>query len=281
MSVVHFAVLSAALIASICPQAAMAKEKLLWAALDFPPFQVRDGDFRGSGSFDGLMELLIEQLPAYEHEVLTMNFARREDEFRQGEKMCTPGLFRTSEREKYLTFSAPALIHLDNRVVYMTSKAARFKGAGPIDLQELFKRTDLVGGIISNRSFAPNIDPLVQRYLNQPNVVTRAVKSSQMFEMLSQGEIDYTIMFPHEAAFLARQFGRPNDIVTRPITGTPAYSMTAVACTKGAWGNAIIARIDGILKQQRETSRYRALSERWYEGGDRALIKKYYPNLLQ
>ena len=266
--------------ALVGPNASLARETVQWGALDFPPFQVRDGEYQGSGSFDGLMEFLIEQMPEYDHNVLTMTFARREEQIRQGLPLCTPGLFRTPERREYLTFSLPALIHLDNRLIYLSSKASRLNGTDPVNLEAVLKRKDLVGGFISQRSFAPNIDPLIRQYANSKNVVLRPLKSSQVFEMLTSGKIDYTILFPHEATYLARKFSGSPDIVVRRIAGTPPYIFTHVACTKGPLGDILIARIDGILRVKRESPAYRALSERWYGEGDKALIRRYYPGLL-
>jgi len=266
--------------ALLAPAPAAGRESVLWAVLDFPPFQIRDGEHRGTGSFDGLLDLLIAQLPDYDHEVVTMTFARREEEMRQGRRLCTPGLFRTPAREKLLAFSQPALIHLDNRLVFLAAKADRFGGGRAVDLEALLKRPDLIGGIVAERSFAPNIDPLLRQYAKAPNLVVRPMKSSQMFELLSRGEIDYTILFPHEAALLQRQADPPPDIRLRAIAGTPPFILTHVACTKGPWGEAMIERINGIIEAQRSRPEYRALSERWYDASDKALIRKYYPQLL-
>ncbi len=258
----------------------LGRETVLWAALDFPPFQIRQGDHLGSGSFDGLLETLIAQLGEYDHEVATMTFARREEEIRHGQHLCTPGLFRTAAREKMLVFSLPALIHLDNRLVFLANRSERFGKASTANLDSLLKRPDLIGGFISGRSFAPNIDALLGRYAKTPNVVMRPLKSSQIFELLVNGEVDYTILFPHEAAYLAYQSPGQPEIVVRPIDGTPSYIFTHVACTKDAWGEAIISRINRILLEQRRTAAYRAFSERWYVESDQKLIRRYYPLLL-
>jgi uncharacterized protein (TIGR02285 family) len=281
-STLYVLVVTAMLVVSavLWPAPAFARETVLWAVLDFPPFQIRDGEYQGSGSFDGLLNLLVGLLPEYDHDVVTMNFARREEEIRQGQRLCTPGLFRTAAREKLLAFSLPALIHLDNRLVFLAARAERFEVAHSLDLESLLKRSDLVGGIIAERSFAPNIDPLLRQYAKAPNVVVRPMKSSQVFELLINGEIDYTVLFPHEAAFLARQSHHPKEIALRPIAGTPPYIFTHVACTKGPWGEAMIARIDRILQEQRRTPEYRILSERWYDESDKVLIRKYYPQML-
>jgi hypothetical protein len=42
----------------------------------------------------------------------------------------------------------------------------------------------------------------------------------------------------------------------------------------------MITRIDRILQAQMRTPEYRALSERWYDESDKALIRRYYPQLL-
>jgi uncharacterized protein (TIGR02285 family) len=259
----------------------VAIDKIAWAELDFPPFQILGGEFAGTGSFDGLSELLIRRLAGISHEVVPMSFSRREEQLRQGRQMCTPGIFRTLARERYLVFSMPALIHLDNRLVFLASRADRFPSGATIDLEELFKRSDLIGSVISERSFAPNIDALLKRQGGKPNLVMRPIRSLQMLELLLNGDIDYTILFPHEAAYLERQLGRQGQLASRPITGTPPYIMTHVACTRGPWGEQAVERINGVLKGSLATPEYRRFSERWYADSDKALIRQYYPQLLE
>jgi uncharacterized protein (TIGR02285 family) len=268
-------------VALVAAPALAEDDRIVWAALDFPPFAILQGEHRGGGSFDGLLQLLVQEMPEYRHEIVPMTFARREGEIRAGQRLCTPGLFRTPAREGLLVFSQPALIHLDNRVVALASRADKLGPADQaVDLEALFKRADLVGGIIAERSFAPNIDPLIKRFSGSRNLVLRPMKSCQMFEMLLDGEIDYTLLFPHEAAYLAGRFKVVEPLQIRSIAGTPPYIATHVACTKGAWGEAVIRRIDGILARRRTAPEYRALSERWYGDADKALIRRYYPKLL-
>lgn len=273
------AVLAAA--AAFMAGPAAGEETVVWSVLDFPPFQVLNGEHQGSGSFDGLLQLLVRQMAEYRHDIVPMTFARREEEMRAGQPLCTPGIFRTPARERLLVFSMPALIHLDNRVVALSAMDGKLGPEGqPADLEALLKRADLVAGIISERSFAPNIDPLVARHGKSRNVVMRPMKSYQVFGMLTGGDIDYTLLFPHEAAYLATQHKLREPLAIRPIAGTPPYIFTHVACTRGAWGEAVIRRVDSILARQRVMPEYQAYSERWYGEADKALIRRYYPRLL-
>jgi len=254
---------------------------VVWASLDFPPFQIVDGPHRGSGSFDGLRGLLVREMGDVGHEVVTMSFARREDELRRGKLLCSPGMFRTPARERYLVYSRPALIHLDNRLVFLARNAARFPPGAEVDLEKVFKDRRLIGGIISGRSFAPNIDAQIRRHGDAPNVRMRALQPSHMVELLLKGEIDYTIMFPHEAAFLERQAGRDGFLATRMIAGTPPYILTHVACTRSEWGERVITRVNRILRDQRNRPEYRQFSARWYSAADQLLIRRYYPRLVE
>ena len=264
----------------LVPMAARAAETVVWAVLDFPPFQIREGEHRGTGSFDGLLDLLIRELPQFEHEVVMMSFARREEEIRQGRRLCTPGLFRTPEREKLLAFSLPALIHLDNRLVVRADRVGSLPRERPLRLAALLADPTLIGGVIADRSFAPNIDPLLRQSAGAPNLVTRTLKSAQLFEMLTHGDIDYTILFPHEAAYLAQAVGKRDSVRVLPIADTPAHIVTHVACSGGAWGEATIAAVDRVLRLHQRSAEYRAFSERWYEEADKAQIRAYYGHML-
>lgn len=267
--------------AGVFAQPELPLEKIVWASLDFPPFQIVDGPHRGSGSFDGLRDLLVREMGDAGHDVVTMSFARREDELRGGKLLCSPGMFRTPVRERYLVYSKPALIHLDNRLVFLAKNSARFPPGAEVDLEQVFKDRRLIGGIIIGRSFAPNIDASIRHHGDSRNFQMRALKPSHMIELLLKGDIDYTIMFPHEAAFLERQAGHDGLLTTRSIAGTPPYILTHVACTKSEWGNRVVTRVNRILHDQRNRPEYRQFSERWYSAADQLLIRRYYPRLIE
>lgn len=252
-----------------------------WAAVDFSPFQIVEGPHLGSGAFDGLRNLLIREIPDARHEVIAQTFSQREEALREGQLLCSPGMFRTPARERHLVFSRPALIHLDNRLVFLRRNADRFPVGEAVDLETLFKDRRLTGGIIAGRSFAPNIDALVRRYGGAPNIQMRPVKPARMLEMLENGEIDYTVMFSHEADFLERQAGKQQTLANRRIDGTPPYILTHVACTRSDWGERVIARVNRLLLAHRNEPEYRQLSERWYSAADREQIRKYYPRLIE
>jgi uncharacterized protein (TIGR02285 family) len=255
--------------------------RIVWASVDFPPFQIVDGPYQGTGSFDGMRDLLIREMRDVKHDLVQMNFVEREEAFKGGRLLCSPGMFHTPARERYLVFSKPTLVHLDNRLVFTKRNANRFPAGSPVDLEKVFGDRWLVGGLIASRSFAPNIDALIRRYGGSPNVQLRSLKPSQVLDLLLQGKIDYTIMFSHEAAFLERQAGKEGSLSYRQIAGTPPYILTQVACTRSAWGERVVARVNRLVRQQRNRPEYRQLSERWYAEADKELIRGHYPQLIE
>jgi uncharacterized protein (TIGR02285 family) len=266
---------------ALLPASATAKEPLIWAVFDFPPFQILEGPHMGSGSFDGELQSLIAKMPEFEHKIVPMSFARRREEFIAGNNICTPGIFRAPAMALKLAISMPALTHLDNRVIFLKDKAALFGDDNPIALDVLFKRKNLLGVAVPGRSYAPNIDDAIQRYRGGPNLMIRALETSQLFQMLLNGDVDYLLLFSHEAAFLADRFGAGERIQNRPIAGTPPYIFTHVACTGNAWGRAVIDKIDAIMLTERVQPDYRRYSERWYPPDDQDKIRRYYPNMLK
>lgn len=262
------------------PHAGGAAERITWAVQDFPPFQILDGSAKGTGSFDGLLDLLITHLPQYEHDVVAMTFARREAETKQGSDLCTPGIFRTPAREPFMEFSVPALLHLDNRLVFRVERSPRFANGDAMDLETVLQSKDLMGGIAAGRSYAPNIDRLIAHYSGTPNLIVRPWKSEQFFQMLLAGEVDYIILFPHEANFLAQKFSAQEKIGIRPIVGTPPSIATTVACTRTPLGARIIADVNAVITKSLDRLEYRHLSERWYQDSDKDLIRRYYDSML-
>lgn len=260
---------------------ASAKETLVWGVFDFPPFQILEGPHRGSGSFDGELQLLVEKLPEYEHKIVPMSFARRQQEFLAGSHLCTPGIFKAPAEKLKLAISLPALTHLDNRVIFRGDKEALFGSGQAIDIDTLFEHSQLVGAIVPGRSYAPNIDAAIARHRGTPNLISRPLGTAQLFQMLLGGHVDYLLMFSHEAAFLANQFEARGRVQNRPIFGTPPYLHTHVACTGDAWGQEVIRRIDAVLHTARGQPDYRAFSERWYPDQDQAKVRRHYPAMLK
>lgn len=260
---------------------ATAQEVLVWGVFNFPPFQILEGDHQGSGSFDGELQTLIARMPEFEHKIVPMSFARRREEFIAGTNFCTPGIFLKPAMALKLAISMPALTHLDNRVIFLKSKSALFNAGKPVDLEALFRRKELVGGVIPGRSYAPNIDAVIQRFQNAPNLLFRPLETKQLFQMLLNGDVDYLLLFSHEAAFLADQFGATGQIADIPIAGTPPYIYTHVACAGNAWGHAVIDRVNAILQEERTKPEYRKFSERWYPEEDRNTVRRYYPDMLK
>ena len=256
------------------------KEVLTWGVLNFPPFQIIEGLGQDSGSFDGELQTLIANLPEYQHDVVPMSFARRREDFLAGVNLCTPGIFKAPAQALNLAISIPALTHLDNRIVFLRSKAKLLGGDHPIDLDALLGNESLVGAAMPGRSYAPNIDAAIQRFRDKPNLMIRALDTRQLFTLLLHGDLDYLILFSHEAAFLAEQTGSTGLIMNRPIAGTPPYIFTHVACTGNDWGHALIGKINAILKAQRSQPEYRQFSERWYPAEDREKVRAYYPNMF-
>ena len=257
------------------------KESLTWGVLNFPPFQILEGSRQGSGSFDGELQMLIAHMPEYAHEVVPMSFARRREDFNAGANLCTPGIFKPPAQALNLAISMPALTHLDNRIIFLKEKAKLFGEDNPVGLDTLFNKSELVGAVVPGRSYAPIIDETIQRFRGKPNLMIRPLETRQLFEMLLNGDLDYLILFSHEAAFLADQSGSTERIMNRPIAGTPSYIFTHVACTGNAWGHAIIAKINAILLLEREQAEYRKYSERWYPIEDQEKVRGYYPNMLK
>ncbi|MBU0622168.1 MAG: TIGR02285 family protein [Gammaproteobacteria bacterium] len=263
------------------PLSATAQDELTWGVLDFPPFQILDEAHKGSGSFDGELATLVARMEGFDHHIVTMSFARRKEEFLSGANLCTPGIFKSNAAALGLAISIPALVHLDNRVIFLKDKATLFGRDSSIDLESLFLREDLVGAVIPGRSYAPNIDAVIAHAHDHPQLMKRPLSTAQLFQMLLSGDIDYLLLFPHEAAYLAERFGASGRIANLPINGTPPYIFTHVACSGNDWGRAMIARINTVIRTERGKPEYRSYSERWYPAVDQERIRGYYPKLLE
>lgn len=266
---------------ALVPSCATAEDTLSWGVFDFPPFQIIEEPHKGSGSFDGELQTLIASMPEFKHQIVAMSFARRREEFIAGTNFCTPGIFHAPAAALKLAISVPALTHLDNRVIFLKDKAHLFGNSDPINLDTLFNNKKLIGAVVAGRSYSPNIDDTIKRFHGSLNLMIRPLETSQLFQMLLSGDVDYLILFPHEARYLADKFEAVDRITNRQIKGTPPYIYTHVACSGNDWGRATIKKINAVLLAERNQPNYQSFSERWYPPEDQQRIKRYYPAMLQ
>ena len=246
------------------------KENVVWMEAVFPPFFIQSGPLHNQGYGDTITHLLQGALPEYNHEEVTTNITRHFYKFKQGEQVCSVGLYKTPEREEFMYFSMPSFITLPPVIIIKKDNLGKFNQQTTVSLDAVLANNNLMIGLVKDRSYGITLDEVFKHHQGQGNVVefTGQELSLNLFKMLMLGRLDGLIALPEEALYQAEQMGIRDQLITLSLSENQHnYDgwLSAVACSKTPWGKAMIDRVNEALLQLRPTEEYRAAYERWLD----------------
>jgi uncharacterized protein (TIGR02285 family) len=259
---------------------AYAKDTIIWANLHFPPWMILEGPNKGKGVWDELLVYLTENLPEYDHRMLVMKNVRFEEMAREGQNVCKVYYFKTSEREKLLHFSSPAVVFLANHVVMRREKAALLGNPGRISLEKLMSYARFKGAVIQGRSYGKVLDEIIARHAGQPHIGNMVADNKSLFEFVALGRADYILEFPAVRSFFEQDLSLQPDLVNIAIEEGLPFNITHVACVKNAFGKRIIDRVNILLRKQLAGNAHRDATLRWYTPEEQQELEQYYKRIL-
>jgi uncharacterized protein (TIGR02285 family) len=271
--------------ALFAPAFSSAKDSVTWMEAVMPPYFIQSGPLKDQGYGDQISRIIQEGLTDYQHEEMVTNITRHFYKFKQGEKVCSVGLFRTPEREEFMHFSMPSFLTLPAVIIIRKEALPAFAGQTTVRLSEVLKNTTITLGLAKDRSYGASLDEVLKQYKGSKNTVevSGPELSLNLFKMLMKGRLDGILGLPEEALYQAEQMGIRDQLITLTIeenlNGYESW-LSSVGCSKNAWGKAIIDRINTVLLAQRPTERYRAAYERWLDPNAIEQYRKVYTEVF-
>ncbi len=263
------------------PSSAWTKDSISWMWSATPPFFIDEGVFTGQGYVEVINNILIENLPDYSHTRSQANLSRQNQQWKQGEKACSPSKYKTEERKKFVYFSIPSTFSLPIVLIIKKDRFSAFGGSKTVNLASTLQSNNFVIGRVKNRSFGADFDSILDNYGNDKNIFIYEGPDllRDLLKMLLAGRIDALPAAPEEAIYLAETMGIRDQIMTLNVeenqSDHEAY-LGYVACSKNEWGKKAIADINQVLLEQRPTERYRAAYERWLDPSSLEGYRKRY-----
>ena len=267
------------------PVPAKAKEAVTWMEAAMPPFFIQSGGQQDQGYGDIITDIIQQGLVDYEHDTITTNITRHFYKFKQGEKVCSVGLYRTPEREEFMYFSMPSFLTLPPVLIIKKDGLSRFGNRTSVQLAEILGDKKLMVGMSKDRSYGTTTDDILRKHKGSGNILesTGQELSLNLFKMLLKGRLDGIVGLPEEALYQAEQLGIRDQLMTLTIeenqNGYEGW-MSSVGCSKNAWGKAIIDKINEILRKQRPTERYRTAYERWLDTNSIEHYRRVYKDVF-
>ncbi|WP_084312120.1 TIGR02285 family protein [Desulfobulbus elongatus] len=249
---------------------AWARDSITWMEAVMPPYLIQDGVNKGQGYGDVITRIIQEELAEYEHEEMVTNVTRHFYKFKQGEKVCSVGLFRSPEREEFMYFSLPSFLTLPAVIIIKKKSLPQFGGHTTVRLADVLNNKNMTIGLSKDRSFGACTDEILDNHRGENNLleITGQELSLNLFKMLMKGRLDGIIGLPEEVLYQAEQLGIRDQVMTLTIeenqTGYDSW-LSAVGCAKTPWGKAVIDKVNAVLIKERPTERYRAAYERWLD----------------
>jgi uncharacterized protein (TIGR02285 family) len=273
------------LITFLLPTGGWTKDSITWMGSATPPFFIHEGLYKGEGYVEVINNILIENLPEYNHSRIQANLSRQNQQWKQGGKFCSPSKYKTEEREKFMYFSIPSTFSLPIVLIITKNNYSAFGGSKTVNLANILKSNKHVIGRIRNRSFGTAFDNILDNYGNDKNIFVYEGPALlvDLLKMLMAGRIDALPGSPEEAMYLAETMGIRDQIMTLNIEENQddrnAY-LGYVACSKNEWGKTVIDNINQVLLEQRGTERYRAAYERWLDPSSLEGYRKLYQEVF-
>ncbi|WP_309413082.1 TIGR02285 family protein [Desulfobulbus sp.] len=259
------------LLAVLAAKPLLARDSITWMEPNMPPFNIQDGPAKNQGYGNIVTTLLQQHLPEYDHFIMITNVTRHFRKFKDGEKVCGVGLFRTPEREAFMYFSLPSLLVMPPTFIVKKDRKAEFGPTARVSLESLLQNRRIAIGLSRDRSYGAPLDAILAQRRQQAQLVyyNGQQLTDNYLKMLMLDRIDGLLALPDEALYHAEKMGLRDRIVALTVEETQCNYrdwMSAVACPKNAWGKEVIDKINAILLAQRPTAPYRAAYERWLDG---------------
>lgn len=256
---------------------ANAKETIIWALVDWPPYFITQGEFQGQGVGDRFTDYFISRLPGFEHDKKEMTLARVDKEAQLGRTTCMTNRFYTEERAKHSYYTKPYSMSLSLKIILMEDTHRRIRRPSELSVEVVNEGFMLNGALEFGRSYGADLDPLLEQYLSSPLLSERRTTSAQLLDMLQLKRLDYFIEYPLNFTYLTQTRSLdPGKFVNVEISESPAYVLSWVSCSKTELGRKVVEQLNSVIDAEKAKPEYLELVTHWLPEPDAQKLERYY-----
>ncbi len=238
-------------LAAVLANTVHAKDKIVWPYVCFKPVYICEDNQLARGSGFHILNLLWQKMPEYEHELLKMPIKRIIESTKQGEHQLFYGMYKTPAREKSFHFSMPCRISTPTFLVVRKADLSKFGNGKQVSLHHFLANDKLTFLYLQSVSFGKGIDELLERYKNEPNVLTEHDTTNMIgksLKLLLNSRIDYMLSMDG-TRYDASKLGIADKIAFIPLVEQNRYDVGYIIAPKNEWGLAMIDRVNATLKK--------------------------------
>lgn len=265
----------------LLPCTVLAKPGIDWLSVHWPPFRIAEGAQKGQGHVDQMQQLLMAELPQYEHRVHYSNLARVEQTLASPKtQTCIFSLFYNETRGKTLHYSIPAVVSV-NVTLHVRADhplAKQWQLNPDVGLAEVTAAADISGVVEQNRGYPAE----VMQYLDVPgsNLTSQSLQNVNPVDFLTAKRFDYLIEFPDRVRYFQSLTTQKSQIVDLPIRGSDPLMVSYVACQASAEGAGRLRDINVALQKLRRTSSYQKLMVQWLSPHRQRQLQQVIPQFV-
>lgn len=241
--------------------AAVASE-IVWLRSDHPPAAIESGPDASQGYADQEEAFIRNRLSDFTHRTDWLPLNRILNTLKFGGPYCTLGLTPTPERAKSMRFTSPIGWIYPNGVIVRRDELARFSpyldAEQRLNLSLLAQDARFRGGLKLGRTYGPALDKAVQA-AKDDHRIDAVNHLAVALGMLRGRRIDYTLAYPGEFAYSAKQQGEYAFLSTVEASALIPH---AAACSLDSSADAAFAAIQRVV-DERTMAAFLQAYERW------------------
>lgn len=227
-----------------------------WRAPYFPPF-FNGPVAQSEGIFDRIHRQVVAELPQYQHRFGQSNYGRLLNDMRIGQRVCSPALIKTVERDSYVAYSQPVMPLLPPVLIVPAQANAGLDALadeqGRLSLAALLRQTDATLGYLAGRTYGADVDAIVAAAERHPvtnqQLHASRIDTRSLFQMLSADRLTAVLGYPSELAFFEQIDEASQQYRYYELTEQADYLPFHYGCVETQWGREVIRDIDGLLAQ--------------------------------
>ena len=262
------------------------KEQIKWFVTNYPPaFIIEDNNFNG---FEvNTLNNLIKNLKNYNITYYQTSLSRALEDMKNKKNVCALYLFKTPEREKNLYYSLPYRVTFSNGIIIKKSEKNKFKDFfdknNKIKLKSLLKDKTLTLGINKRISYGKEIDDIIQKYINNPNIflLTRENYIENLLKLLSLNRIDYFIGYSESIKYLSKKLNTKDEFIYIPISElNKDYFLLYVVAPKNDFGKKVINDVNEIILKTNFVKDAANYYKKWLNKDSQVEFEKMFNNFF-
>ena len=251
--------------------AADSLEPVSWMQADLPPQSIVDGELAKQGWSDQQLRALFPRLPGFDHHIVQGTLSRVWYEMAHRDGVCFNGAARNAEREGYAVFSHRPILVPPYSLIVRNDETKRFQrfldDDSMVDLDMMAGDESLTGGYTAARDHYPAINHFLQSPRRR-TPMEKAISTSQLFNLLHAGRLDFIFVEPVEAPYYRARFHIAEEFAVLPIKGSPPSIRGYIACSNGPVGRSVVTLIDALLRDETQWLAYMEPLRRWMDPRD-------------